>query len=56
MSVPWKKILTSRPVLAVVIGNIANDWGLYTILICLPLFLMDIMKFNVQTVSLTKDA
>jgi len=51
MTVPWKAILTSRPVWAVVVGNIANDWGLYTILICLPLFLMDIMKFNVQTMG-----
>lgn len=51
MSIPWKAMLTSRPVWGVIIGNVANDWGLYTILICLPLFLMDIMKFNVQTMG-----
>lgn len=49
--VPWRAIFSSRPVYAVIIGNVANDWGLYMILICLPLFLMDIMKFNVQTMG-----
>eukprot|EP00112_Aurelia_sp_Birch-Aquarium-sp1_P022091 Seg611.11 transcript_id=Seg611.11/GoldUCD/mRNA.D3Y31 product="Vesicular glutamate transporter 1" protein_id=Seg611.11/GoldUCD/D3Y31 len=44
----WKAMLTSAPVWGVILGNVANDWGLYTILICLPLFLMDIMHFNVQ--------
>lgn len=47
----WKQMLKSPPVWGVVLGNIANDWGLYTILICLPLFLMDIMHFNVQTMG-----
>ncbi|XP_002166641.3 sialin [Hydra vulgaris] len=51
MRVPWKAMLTSKPVWAVIIGNVASDWGLYTILICLPLFLMDIMRFNVQTMG-----
>jgi len=51
MEVPWRAIFSSRPVYAVIIGNVANDWGLYMILICLPLFLMDIMKFNVQTMG-----
>ena len=45
-------MLTSGPVWGVILGNIANDWGLYTILICLPLFLMDIMHFDVQAVSM----
>jgi len=51
IKIPWKHILTSKAVLAVVIGNIANDWGLYTILIGLPLFLMDIMHFNIQAMG-----
>ena len=32
-------------------GNLASDWGLYTILICLPMFLLDILHFDIQTVS-----
>lgn len=49
--IPWCTMLTSRPVWAVIIGNVCNDWGLYTILICLPIFLMDIMKFDIQTMG-----
>lgn len=32
-------------------GNLASDWGLYTILICLPMFLLDILHFDIQTVG-----
>jgi len=52
-NIPWCTIVSSKAVWAVIIGNICNDWGLYTILICLPIFLMDIMKFDIQTVSYT---
>jgi len=51
VEIKWKAIMTSGPVWGVILGNIANDWGLYTILICLPLFLMDIMHFNVQAMG-----
>ncbi|XP_065071202.1 vesicular glutamate transporter 1-like [Rhopilema esculentum] len=51
VKIQWKAMLTSGPVWGVILGNIANDWGLYTILICLPLFLMDIMHFDVQAMG-----
>ena len=47
---PWKLILTSVPVWGIMFGNLASDWGLYTILICLPMFLLDILHFDIQTV------
>ncbi|XP_066916551.1 sialin-like [Clytia hemisphaerica] len=50
-NIPWCTMLSSKAVWAVIIGNITNDWGLYTILICLPIFLMDIMKFDIQTMG-----
>lgn len=49
--IPWKSILTSAPVWGIMFGNLASDWGLYTILICLPMFLLDILHFDIQTVS-----
>lgn len=49
--IPWKSILTSVPVWGIMFGNLASDWGLYTILICLPMFLLDILHFDIQTVS-----
>ncbi|KAK2572965.1 Vesicular glutamate transporter 2 [Acropora cervicornis] len=47
--IPWKSILTSVPVWGIMFGNLASDWGLYTILICLPMFLLDILHFDIQT-------
>ncbi|EDO48724.1 predicted protein, partial [Nematostella vectensis] len=49
--VPWRAMLTSVPVWAIVVGNLAADWGLYTILICLPMFLVDILHTDIQTMG-----
>jgi len=48
--VPWGKILTSKPVWAIIAANMAADWGLYTILISLPIYLVDIRHVDIQTV------
>ena len=50
-AVPWKSILTSIHVWAIVSANIATDWALYTILICLPTFLLDVLRFDIQAVG-----
>lgn len=48
---PWKEILTSAPVWALIIGEIGHDWGLYTMVTDLPKYMGDIMKFNPAQVS-----
>ena len=48
--VPWRSILTSKHVWAIVAANTAVDWGLYTVLICLPTFLLDVLHFDIQAV------
>lgn len=53
LCIPWKAIFTSGPVWGIIFGHLASDWGLYTILICLPMFLVDILHFDIQTVSFT---
>lgn len=50
-SVPWKSILTSGPVWGILVAAFASDWGLYVLLICVPLFLLDVMHYQVHTVS-----
>ncbi|XP_031560826.1 uncharacterized transporter slc-17.2-like isoform X2 [Actinia tenebrosa] len=49
--VPWKALLTSVPVWAIMAGNLAADWGLYTILISLPMYLIDILHTDIQTMG-----
>lgn len=43
---PWKAILTSVPVWALIIGEIGHDWGLYTMVTDLPKYMSDVIKFN----------
>ena len=48
---PWKSILTSAPVWALVIGEVGHDWALYTMVSDLPKYMSDVMKFNPAAVG-----
>jgi len=47
--VPWVKIITSVPVWATIVANFTADWGLYTILICIPKFFQKVLGFDIAT-------
>lgn len=47
--VPWLKIFTSIPVWATIVANFTADWGLYTILICIPRFFQKVLGFDIAT-------
>jgi ACS family sodium-dependent inorganic phosphate cotransporter len=38
-SLPWKAMLTSKPVWAIIIAHFAENWGFYTLLTGLPMFM-----------------
>jgi len=44
---PWKKILTSLPFWACAIAQFANNWGGYTLLTCLPMYMHDVLQFDI---------
>ncbi|XP_064594982.1 vesicular glutamate transporter 2-like [Liolophura sinensis] len=46
--VPWKAILTSVPVWAIVAAHFAENWGFYTWLTLLPTFMNDILGFDLN--------
>ncbi|KAK4874653.1 hypothetical protein RN001_014013 [Aquatica leii] len=46
--IPWKHILKSEPLWALVFAQIGHDWGLFTIMSDLPKFMKSILKFNVK--------
>ncbi|KAG8177586.1 hypothetical protein JTE90_028307 [Oedothorax gibbosus] len=46
--VPWKSILTSLPVWTLVVAHFGKNWGFYTILIQLPMYLSNILHFNLK--------
>ncbi|XP_076803041.1 sialin-like isoform X1 [Clavelina lepadiformis] len=43
---PWKSMLTSLPILAIICGHFASNWGNYTLLTMLPTYLSSILKFD----------
>jgi len=45
---PWRKILTSVPVWALAVALFANDWGFYTLASCIPLFMFDVLGFDMS--------
>lgn len=44
---PWKSILTSVPVWAIIAANFSENWGFYTFLTQLPKYMKDILKFDI---------
>ena len=43
---PWRKILTSFPIWALAIAYFSNNWGYYTMVSCTPLFMHDVLGFD----------
>ncbi|XP_054716199.1 sialin-like [Uloborus diversus] len=46
--IPWKKMLTSVPFIALLITQIGDDWCFFTILNDLPTFFDTILHFNIE--------
>ncbi|XP_053607794.1 putative inorganic phosphate cotransporter isoform X2 [Plodia interpunctella] len=45
--VPWKGLIRSVPVWAMIGASIGHDWGYYTIMSDLPKYSHDVLKFNI---------
>lgn len=45
---PWRKILTSMPVLAIATAHFSYSWSFYTLVTQLPAYMNDILDFNLQ--------
>ncbi|XP_078310380.1 putative transporter slc-17.2 [Crassostrea virginica] len=49
LNVPWKSIFTSMPVYAIVVSNIACDWGGYTLLTNIPTYMNEVLKLDITS-------
>ncbi|XP_065056237.1 vesicular glutamate transporter 2.1-like [Rhopilema esculentum] len=47
-TVPWKDLLSSGPVWAIIIANFTTNWGNYILLTSLPTYLKLVLKFDLQ--------
>ncbi|XP_057337774.1 vesicular glutamate transporter 2.1-like [Microplitis mediator] len=48
ISHPWKSILTSPAVWAIVAAHFSENWGFYTMLTQLPTFMSDVLNFKLE--------
>lgn len=51
MKTPWRHILTSLPVWAVVVAHTAHNWGFWLLLTEMPQFFSSVLKINIKEVS-----
>ena len=51
-SVPWRHIFTSSPFWAILLCNIPQTYGFYTLLTELPKYLSNILHYNINEVSI----
>ncbi|KAG4078473.1 hypothetical protein HA402_009185 [Bradysia odoriphaga] len=45
---PWKAILTSVPMMALVCAQIGHDWGFYVMVTDLPKYMADVLRFSIS--------
>lgn len=46
---PWRHIITSGPLWALVAGKVGHDWGFYTMVTDLPKYMSNVLKFSIET-------
>lgn len=47
-NIPWRSIVTSMPLLAIVVAHFSYNWTFYTLLTLLPTYMSDILGFSIQ--------
>ncbi|CAL8258872.1 unnamed protein product [Lota lota] len=46
--VPWRSIVTCRPLWAIVVAHFSFNWTFYTLLTLLPTYMQDVLGFSIQ--------
>lgn len=46
--VPWKAIITSAPMLALICAQIGHDWGFFIMVTDLPKYMSDVLNFPIK--------
>ncbi|XP_071542294.1 LOW QUALITY PROTEIN: sialin-like [Panulirus ornatus] len=48
-NMPWRAVLTSMPVWAVVVASVGNNWGFYSLLSAVPLYAKTVLQQDIKT-------
>ena len=51
-SPPWRAMLTSKPVWAIIIAHFTENWGFYTLLTSLPMFMRDVLEYSLDAAGI----
>ena len=51
--IPWRAILTSGPLWAIVVAHFSYNWTFYTLLTLLPTYMKEVLGFSIQQVRAT---
>lgn len=46
--VPWRRVFTSPAFLAILVAHTCSNWGWYMLLIELPFYMKQVLKFNIK--------
>ena len=49
-SIPWRALLTKKPVLAIIVAHFCNNWGLYVLLSWLPSYFASELGISLRSV------
>lgn len=50
LPIPWKEIMTSRPMIALIIVHCAHNWGYWTLLTEIPSYMKQVLGLDIKTV------
>ncbi|XP_063386948.1 sialin [Cydia fagiglandana] len=53
LPVPWRAVLTSPPFLAILVAHACSNWGWYMLLIELPMYMKQVLKFEMTENAVT---
>ncbi|XP_063600045.1 sialin-like [Penaeus indicus] len=51
LPIPWRAIMTSLPVWAIMVVQTGNNWGFFTLLTEMPTYLKNVLHFDMRSVS-----
>ncbi|XP_030569770.1 putative inorganic phosphate cotransporter [Drosophila novamexicana] len=49
LPIPWKQMLLSKALIAVVISQMGHDWGYFVMISCLPKYMADVLQFSIRS-------
>ena len=50
LTIPWRKLMTSRCVWAIIIADFCHSWGGYTALTSMTQYMKDVLEFDIKQV------